>query len=57
MDLPKAQKMMERNFDFRPRFGLMAQNGPKLENSTFPTLLELRSSSLGESWTYPRHRK
>ena len=43
MDLPKAQKMiernsqkmMERNLDFWPRFGLMAQlaqNGPKLEN-------------------------
>ena len=43
MDLTKAQKMveqnfqkmMERNLDFWPRFGLMAQlaqNGPKLEN-------------------------
>ena len=43
MDLPNAQKMvernsqkmMERNLDFWPRFGLMAklaQNGPKLEN-------------------------
>ena len=57
MDLPKAQKMMERNFDFRPRFGLMAQNGPKFENSTSPTVFELRSSSLRGSWTYPRHRK
>ena len=30
-----SQKMMERNLDFWPRFGLMAQlaqNGPKLEN-------------------------
>jgi hypothetical protein len=32
-EIPK--KMMERNLDFWPRFGLMAQlaqNGPKLEN-------------------------
>ena len=30
IDLPKAQKLMERIFDLGPRFGLMAQNVPKM---------------------------
>ena len=57
MDVPKAQKMMEWNFDFGSSFGLTAQNGPKLENCTFPTLFELGPSSLRVSWTYPRPKK
>ena len=57
MDVPKAQKMMEWNFDFGSSFGLTAQNGPKLENWTFPTLFELGPSSLRVSWTYPRPKK
>jgi hypothetical protein len=47
--------MMERNLDFWPRFGLMAQlaqNGPKLENWTPTTALDIGSSSLWGSWTY-----
>ena len=59
MDLPKGQKMMERNFDFGPGFGLMAQfaqKDPKLENWTSPTVFELGSSSPRVILTYLRQK-
>ena len=38
-------------FDLWPHFGLMAKNGPKLENVTPPTVFELGPSNFqGFSW-------
>ena len=41
-------------FDLWPRFGLMAQNDPKLENATPPSVFELGPSNFQGLSTYPR---
>ena len=43
-------------FDKGPRFGLMAQNGPKLEKGTTPTVFELEPSNFQGLSTYPRQK-
>ena len=57
VDLPKAQILMYKIFDSGPHFGLMAQNGPKLENGTTPTVFELGPSNFQGLSTYPRQKK
>ena len=47
MDLPKAQKMMEQNFNLGPRLGFIAHKGPKMaQNLKIQLLLQFLSYDL-----------
>ena len=45
VDLPKAEKIMEQNFDLGPGFWAMVQNGPKMTKNgkslTIPTVFKV----------------
>ena len=51
VDLPKAEKIMEQNFDLGPGFWAMVQNRPEMAQNgkslTTPTVFKVWSSFLG----------